>query len=244
MYNKKGVFLTAHWSYLCMFNYEVPKEILLPYVPPFTELDLHGGKALVSVVGFMFTNTKMLGITWPLHKNFEEVNLRFYVKYFDGKIWKRGAAFISEIVPKPAISIIANVLYNEHYRYMPMKHKITTTAKDIDINFSWKKNGNWNTMQVVTGTEVIPIPIGSDAEFILEHYWGYNQLNKTTTIEYAVEHERWQIYDVKNFALQADIKALYGQAFEPYINSVKPHSVFVAKGSDVLIRKPVSIVKG
>ena len=243
MGNKKNVFLTAHWSHLCMFNYEVLPEILLPYIPPHTQLDLHNGKALVSVVGFMFTKTKMLGITWPLHKNFEEVNLRFYVKYFDGKIWKRGAAFISEIVPKPAISIIANLLYNEHYSCLPMKHKIINADNNIDINFSWKKKGTWNTMQVVVNNTALPIPPNSEAEFILEHYWGYNQLNKNTTIEYAVEHERWQIYDVQHFALNANIEALYGAAFAPFICSVKPHSVFVARGSDVLIKKPIKIVE-
>lgn len=82
---EKAIFLTAQWEYLVMLNYPVPPEILIPYLPKGTELDLFQGKALVSVVGFLFNNTKVFGIRWPFHTNFEEVNLRFYVKRFNGR---------------------------------------------------------------------------------------------------------------------------------------------------------------
>src|SRR5580693_3209079 len=101
-------FLSARWINLLMLNYDVDPDILKSYIPPGTELDLWKGKALVSMVGFLFHDTRVLGIQWPLHINFEEVNLRFYVKRFDGEGWKRGAVFISELVPKPLIAVIAN----------------------------------------------------------------------------------------------------------------------------------------
>src|ERR1700733_4846171 len=109
----KKRFLQAQWTNLLMLNYEVDPEILKPYLPPATELDLWQGKALVSMVGFLFKNTRVFGVKWPLHVNFEEVNLRFYVRHFNGTEWKRGAVFISEIVPKRVISLMANTLYNE-----------------------------------------------------------------------------------------------------------------------------------
>jgi uncharacterized protein YqjF (DUF2071 family) len=109
------IFLSAHWQYLAMLNYEVDPAVLQPYLPPYTELDLFEGKALVSVVGFLFNDTRVLGVQWPFHTSFNEVNLRFYVKHFDGNKWKRGTAFISEIVPKIMIAKMANALYNEHY---------------------------------------------------------------------------------------------------------------------------------
>ena len=34
----------------------------------------------MSVVGFMFADTRIRGIAIPFHRTFEEVNLRFYVK--------------------------------------------------------------------------------------------------------------------------------------------------------------------
>jgi uncharacterized protein YqjF (DUF2071 family) len=104
----KVKFLQAEWRDLLMINYEVDPEVLKPYLPAYTELDLWHGKALVSMVGFMFLNTRVLGVKWPFHVNFEEVNLRFYVRYFNGQEWKRGAVFISEIVPKAIIPLVAN----------------------------------------------------------------------------------------------------------------------------------------
>ena len=73
-------FLTAEWRKLLVINYEVDAEVLLPYLPVGTELDLFEEKCYVSLIGFMFLNTKVKGISAPGLRNFEEVNLRFYVK--------------------------------------------------------------------------------------------------------------------------------------------------------------------
>ena len=107
-------FLTAEWRKLANVNYEVNPEILEKYLPNGVELDFWDGKCLISVVGFMFLNTQLLGISVPFHRNFEEVNLRFYVKKWENQHWKRGVVFIKEIVPKKALSIIANTFYKEH----------------------------------------------------------------------------------------------------------------------------------
>ncbi|MDB4904977.1 MAG: hypothetical protein JWQ63_4258, partial [Mucilaginibacter sp.] len=168
-------FLKAEWKNLLMLNYEVDPEILKPYLPAGTVLDLWEGKTLVSMVGFMFLNTKVFGIKWPWHINFEEVNLRFYVKHFNGKEWKRGAVFISEIVPKSMIVLIANNLYKEHYRALPMRHS-ATPVEDNDTRFlyEWKLKGRWNKMGATVSNNLEPIQAGSAEEFIFEHYWGYN----------------------------------------------------------------------
>jgi uncharacterized protein YqjF (DUF2071 family) len=229
-------FLTAQWKNLLMLNYQVDPEILKPYLPPATVLDLWQGKALVSMVGFLFKNTRVFGVKWPLHINFEEVNLRFYVRYFDGKDWKRGAVFISELVPKPIISIIANKLYNEPYRSMPMRHSITPVDADhTDYTYEWKLKGNWNKLGATIHNATSPIEPGSAEEFIFEHYWGYNKLRNNTTLEYAVEHVSWRINKVIDPVFEADIIELYGAAFVPYL-SVEPFSAFFADGSDISVR--------
>ena len=227
-----------------MMNYEVDPTILHPHLPPHTELDLFEGKALVSVVGFLFNNTRVLGIPWPLHTKFEEVNLRYYVKHFDGKEWKRGVGFISEIVPKAIISIMANRLYNEHYSTALMKHTIKIEPAEINISFEWKKrNAAWNSLAVKAKNNPLPMEQNSEAWFILEHYWGYNKLNQNTTIEYAVEHESWDIFPVTSYELKADVAGLYGSDFAPFIENISPRSVFLARGSDVIVRKPVKIIR-
>jgi len=236
----RPVFLKARWENLVMINYEVDPTILLPHLPPATVLDVFEDKTLVSVVGFMFNNTKIFGLNWPFHTNFEEVNLRFYVKHFDGSTWKRGAVFISEIVPKHIITFIANTLYHEHYTTKSMLHLTVVKQNEITFTYKWKHRKKWNSMDVTADASLTDIKHGSEEEFIFEHYWGYNKYNSHTSIEYAVEHPMWQVHKVKTWNLECDIASLYGQAFLPWL-STKPSSVFLAKGSEVVIRKPVFI---
>src|SRR6478752_5561862 len=115
-------FLTARWQDLIMANYEVDPSLLASRVPAGTELDLEDGKCFVSLVGFMFLDTRVLGIPIPFHVNFEEVNLRFYVKReVEGEV-RRGVCFIKEIVPRWAIATAARVLYGEPYESRRMKN--------------------------------------------------------------------------------------------------------------------------
>lgn len=225
-----------------MLNYEVPAEILKPYLPPGTELDLWQDKALVSMVGFMFKETSVLGVKWPFHVNFEEVNLRFYVKHFDGNVWKRGAVFISEIVPKSIIVFIANNLYKEHYRALPMRHsEVLVEPNHTNYLYEWKLRGKWNKLGATVSNTRQPIDPGSPEEFIFEHYWGYNSLSNTKTMEYQVEHISWQIGKVKDFVFEADIAELYGEKFVPYLQG-EPYSAFFADGSDIKVRMGEKIV--
>src|SRR6188474_1200737 len=109
-------FLTARWEDLVLLNYSCPVEILEPLVPAGTVLDLWDGDALVSLVGFMFKDTRVLGLAIPFHRTFEEVNLRFYVRRIgtDGEI-RRAVVFVRELVPRQAIATIARRMYNEPY---------------------------------------------------------------------------------------------------------------------------------
>jgi uncharacterized protein YqjF (DUF2071 family) len=242
MEDTKPVFLKARWEDLIMVNYEIDPAILLPHLPPYTELDTFNNKTLVSVVGFMFNDTRVFRLRWPYHTSFEEVNLRFYVKHFDGKTWKRGVVFVSEIVPSPIISFIANKLYHEHYSAKRMKHQTDVDGDEIFIRYDWRHQKKWNSLQVKAATSLSDIKPESEEEFIFEHYWGYNKYNDTTTIEYGVEHNVWQVHQVKEWKLECDVAALYGKEFEAFL-AAKPSSVFLAKGSEVIIRKPVFIKK-
>lgn len=234
------IFLSATWEYLAMFNYEVEPAILKPYLPAGTEIDFFNGKALVSVVGFLFNNTRVLGIQWPLHTHFEEVNLRYYIKRFDGREWRRGVGFISEIVPKQMIASLANLFYNEHYSCARMQHEIKREGNLIGVTYQWQKRGSrLNSMEVKAMNDPLDIEKGSEEEFIFEHYYGYSGLNSHTTIEYAVEHPRWKIYPVTASRLDCDVEGLYGKTFGPFISHVQPRSVYLARGSEVSVRRPL-----
>ena len=219
-----------------MLNYEVDREILTPYLPAATALDLWQEKALVSMVGFMFFDTRVSGVKWPWHINFEEVNLRFYVKHFDGTAWKRGAVFISEIVPKNLIALIANKLYKEHYRALPMRHSIIPAENDhTQFLYEWKIKGRWNKLGACASNVFEDIKPGSHEEFIFDHYWGYNSLSANETMEYQVEHIPWRVANVKDFIFEADVAGLYGEEFVPFLQQ-KPYSAFFANGSEISVR--------
>lgn len=201
------IFLSARWEYLAMSNYEVDAEILTPHLPPYIHLDLYNGKAIVSVVGFLFNNTKVLGIKWPGFVNFEEVNLRYYVKYYDGNNWRRGVAFISEILPQLLVAGLANHFYNEHYSTAKMKHLVKKSDGQLEVEYHWKKKKqDWNSMWIKADPVLQDITSGSPEEFILEHYYGYNKLNSHTTIEYSLDHPSWQIFPVKDYKLSCDVE--------------------------------------
>ena len=227
-------FLKAEWRKLAMANYAIDPNILKKYIPAKTELDLWNDTCYVSLIGFMFLNTKMLGVKIPFHINFEEVNLRFYVKYKDGTQWKRGVVFVKEIVPKHAITFIANTLYKEHYATMPMKHAWTETADTRTFEYNWRCKKQWQSFKVTTEKELKPIEEGSEAEFITEHYWGYSRKNDHKTVEYEVTHPKWQQYAVQDFAIDVDFGLVYGQDFA-LLNGLRPTSVFLAEGSEITV---------
>lgn len=231
----KKIFLTAEWRKLAMANYAIDKSLLTKHLPYKTELDFFGDTCYVSLIGFMFLNTRMKNIGVPFHKNFPEVNLRFYVRYKDGNIWKRGAVFISEVVPLPALALVANTIYGEHYETMRMKHNWQINEKTISAEYKWKK-GDWNTFKVTAENKPKDISIGSEAEFITEHYWGYTQRGATKTSEYGVEHQRWQIYDTTDYIIDVDFKKMYGYTFA-FLKNETPTSVFLVEGSEILIRE-------
>jgi uncharacterized protein len=227
-------FLTAGWNNLIMTNYIIDPIVLKPYLPHKTELDFYNGKCYVSLIGFMFENTKLLGFKIPFHVNFEEVNLRFYVRYNDNAKWKRGTVFIKEIVPKHSVSFIANALYNEKYSTMRMKHFFIKNDNEINLGYHWKHKGKWNRLEATTTTEAQPMLSGSQEEFIAEHYWGYSKYNDQTTYEYAVQHPSWKMYKVKNYLVDCDFTTLYGEQFS-FLQDAKPGSVFMAQGSTISI---------
>lgn len=227
-------FLTAEWRKLVLANYSIDPRILQPWLPSAVELDSFNGITYVSLVGFMFRETAVMGLKIPFHVNFPEVNLRFYVRYKEAGIWKRGVVFLSEIVPKHAVAFIANKLYKERYRRMPMRVTEMVSSEEISTGYQWKFKGQWNTLQVRASSQPIPLEEGSEAEFITEHFWGYSGAAGGPTTEYQVAHPRWHTYKVLDYRIDCDFKSLYGPDFG-MLSQQTPISVFFAEGSAIQV---------
>src|SRR5207302_10257919 len=126
-----GGFLTADWRYLALLHFEVDPSVLSTLVPKGTELDDKNGRHLISLVGFLFLDTHVLGVPAFFHRDFEEVNLRFYVRRGTGETARHGVVFIREMVPLPLVAGAARLTYNEPYRTVPMRHTIVETAGEL-----------------------------------------------------------------------------------------------------------------
>ncbi len=227
-------FLRAEWRKLAMANYEVDPKIILPHVPAGTEPDLWNGKCYLSLVGFLFKDTRLKGVKIPFHINFEEVNLRFYVKRITDEGERRGVVFIREIVSKPALTFVANTVYGEHYTTMPMRYHWDLTQGTLEVSYSWRKKGRWNSMLVKAENNAQPILPGSEEEFITEHYWGYAAINDRKTNEYEVTHPRWEHYPVIDHTIDVAFGDCYGPEFD-FLSSRKPDSVLLAEGSVITV---------
>jgi len=233
------VFLTAEWRHLVMLNYEIEPSVLEPLVPRGTALDRFDGRVYVSIVGFLFLNTRVFGVPIPFHRNFEEVNLRFYVGRESEEGWRRGVVFVSELVPRAAIAAVARLAYGEKYRALPMSHEFefepsdSRESKDLrSAAYTWRLEGQEHALRFRAAGPPEQIPDGGLEEFITEHYYGYAARKGGGTTEYRVAHPRWRVARASEVSFDADVAALYGEVFVPAL-SEPPASAFLADGSPV-----------
>ena len=217
---------------LALLNWRVDPALVQPYTPRGTELDFHAGGTFVSVVGFLFQDTRVLGVPIPFHRTFEEVNLRFYIRRGD----RRGVSFIREIVPRQAIATVAKLAYNEPYVALPMRHRVG----QAEAAYGWKHGGRWLEVSVRGEGEPAPLGPGSLEEFIAEHYWGYCAQRDGGTIEYRVEHPAWRVWQAKEARLSPDAAAFYPSEFAAILRRA-PDSAFLADGSAVTVYQPIRV---
>jgi uncharacterized protein len=227
-----AIFLKANWENIVMANYAIEPKILLPYLPRGVELDLYDGKACVSLVGFMFKNTKLFNLPIPYLGTFEEINLRFYVLRKEGNEIKRGVVFINETIPYKLVAWMANKLYKEHYTTIPTKHTINIQEHTKEIKYEWLKDNKWNSIALETSTSNEVMKEGSFEQFIFEHYYGYTKISNKATEEYRLHHPSWKINTIKTCTIHCDFKSMYGSDFE-ILNHTLPTAVFIAEGSKV-----------
>ena len=232
-----SVFIQSEWRKLVMINYDVDPKILTPYLPYGTKIDTWNGRCYMSLVGFMFLNTKLKGIVLPFHQKFEEINLRFYIKYYDEIDIIRGTVFIKEIVPKSMVTFVANQLYKEHYETKRMRHYWDINDKNINIEYGFFED-KWQNIKVNANPNLIDIPPFSEANYITEHLWGFTKINETETKKYEVEHPKWQQYLVNDFECSIDFEKTYGRNFK-ILNILKPVSVYLIEGSKIKVKNSI-----
>src|SRR5262249_11463487 len=236
----RRVFLTAEWRDLPMLNFEIDPAIVRPLVPFGTELDDWRGRTVVSLVGFLFLNTRVFGMRVPFHRNFGEVNLRFYVRRKDSEGWRRAIVLLKELVPRLALAMTARCIYGENYVALPMSHRVEITGVDAEavrhVSYRWRFKGREHAIHVTARGEAREMTAGSEEEFITEHYGGYARQRNGSTLEYRVEHPRWRTWTAHEARLECDVAQLYADRFAECLK-MPPTSAFLADGSQVTVFK-------
>ena len=229
-----SVFLKANWENIVMVNYEISEELLSKYLPKGVSIDLFNGKAYVSLVGFMFKNTKIFNV--PIFKlgTFEEINLRFYVSRKVGNETRRGVVFINETVPYKAVAWLANALYKEHYTTIPTRHHWDFSKECKEIKYEWLVNKKWNSIALSAMKEKKVMLENSFESFIFEHYYGYTKFNNSITEEYQIAHPSWLINEILDYKIDCNFEKMYGNDFA-VLDKTQPASIFLAEGSAIEI---------
>jgi hypothetical protein len=238
---RSSAFLTAQWRHLAVLNFDVDPAVLGPFLPAGTELDLWRGRTFLSLVGFQFLDTRVLGVPIPFHRDFDEVNLRFYVRRQTGAGWRRSVVFIRELAPRRAVAWTARLLFGENYLTVPMRHDVELPNGDPGalrrVAYCWKHGGRDHRIALAIAGEGRPAAPGSLEEFIIDHGWGCSGGPGRGTIEYRVERPRWNLWSGSEAIFDGDAGRLYGERFvEPL--AAPPASAFLADGS------PVSLFRG
>jgi uncharacterized protein len=234
MNQKTQVFLSAEWQNLVMLNYEVDGKLLRDFVPPGTVLDSFHGKTYISLVGFQFRHTKLFGsLGIPFHADFDEVNLRFYVRRKEDHEERRGVVFIAEIVPKWMVARIARLAYGENYICLPMKHQISADGAGKTAEYAWQRDGAWSKLYAHASVAPKPAQNGSLEQFITEHYWGYS-VKGNDSLEYHVSHVPWKLWSSATAGLEGDVRDLYGPELGKVLQ-YRPDFAFIAEGSPVVV---------
>lgn len=224
--------LSCAWTNLILINYRVDPDVLSPFVPNKTYLDLYKGECLISLAGFVFSGAKTMGIPWPFHQLFEEVNLRFYVVHPHAQGPRRGVVFLKELVPNSGITFLANTLAREKYSKLPMKHLIAHGKDSIAASYSFKVKGRWNTLSATAGLLKEDIPLDSLEFFIGEHYFGYNTWYGNKTMELQLFRPPWKYQHLHTYDVDCNFAGLFPSRFLPFL-SEEPHSAQFFSGSPV-----------
>jgi uncharacterized protein YqjF (DUF2071 family) len=244
---KPGVFLTAKWRHLAVFNYAIEPQVLEPYLPAGLELDFWRGTTYISLLAFLFQDTRLWGVPIPFHRAFPEVNLRFYVKRPMPTAERRGVVFLREIAPRRAVAYVASKFYGEKYLALPMRACIEPDEQCKEFSrrarFEWRMSGNAFEIDAASDAPPQYPEPGSLDEFIIEHYWGYSvgKRRDDACLEYEVEHPRWRVRTADSAIFTGNAAALYGEEFAKVLGH-PPASAFIADGSAVEVRRGTPLV--
>lgn len=228
-------FLTAQWLHVLGVTYAVDEALLEPHLPRGAQIDTLEGSPRVSVVAFRFVHTRLRGVPIPLHVNFREINLRFYVRLGG----ERAVVFIRELVSRPAISIVARLAYNEPYRTVRMRDEVLRREGQVGVRHRFGP-GLRSRLEGWGDAETF-LPAADSAEYWLTHHrLGVGRARDGHARSYEVDHPVWPLHPMRSLTIDVDFAGLYGPEWA-FLEGAEPSHVTLSAGSAVSITPAVDV---
>ena len=224
----KGPVLSMEPTDLLMLNYAAAPEVLQPFVPAGTELDLLEGSAFVSVVAFRGVNLRAYRL--PLKREVRQINVRFYVRREEAGALRRGAVFLKELVSSRRVARGGRVGYGEPFEYAPIIASAEEAGEARIIRYDWGRREQACSVAAARTAPPRAAVAGTPESFFTERHWGYNRTSRGRTREYRVEHPPWLVSPARVVAAPADP----GGYKVPVLSEVlmaAPHSAYVVKAT-------------
>jgi uncharacterized protein YqjF (DUF2071 family) len=231
-------FLTARLSRLILLNYQVDPALLVPRLPARTELDFYEHRTFVTLLGLHFSQPALHGLPLPFYREYAQVNLRFYVRRrIAPNTWRRGVAFIKQIVPYRPVAWAAQWLFHEPVVARSTDEISRSQGRDAVLTeYGWRSGGQRCFIRAIyPDRPIFPAP-GSQEEFLLERYWGYSRQKNGGCREYRFSHPPWRICKAMEAEASAGVGNFYGPPFTEIFAS-QPDSAFAASGSQVILHR-------
>jgi uncharacterized protein YqjF (DUF2071 family) len=196
---------------------------------------------MLSLVAFHFADNRVLGVPIPFAREYDQINLRFYVRrrLEDGG-WRRGVVFLRELAPAKPVVAGARFVYGERYDCVPVTARVrppgAAGTRGGRAVYRWRDRHQVHRLAVdFHGPAALPGP-GSLEDFLTDRHFGYVSAERATR-EYRVDHPPWRVWPATDARLSHGIADAFGRRFERALDRA-PLSAFVAEGSRMELHRP------
>lgn len=175
------------WNYTLFFHWELPRELLEPLLPAGLTLDLHQGKAWISIVPFTMERIRPRNLpAVALVSNFHEINVRTYV-IKDGK---PGVYFLNIETSKSLSVWLSRQISGLPYEKSVIERSISKREfSSVFAPRSYAMKLKYDIGQPIVTPNALEL-------FLTERYCLYVTQQKKM-YRYEIHHLPWQLYNIE-----------------------------------------------
>lgn len=174
-----------HWKDIVFCHWSVDAEVLRSYVPDNLDLDLHNGKAWLTIICFSMNGLRPRFLpSVPAVSDFHQLNIRTYVKYKG----KPGVYLLHVDVEKFLPSVLGTLFSGVTFNKADItrkKNKYSSRVKDKGTNLLLE----YDTESGQTSNDQMN-------EWMFERY-AFFQIEEGEVFSFDLHHEKWSLQDVR-----------------------------------------------